>query len=87
MVEWYLLDLQVEDAQLNFNGRMLSVDMPNGEVAKLPRLPIEVGEHDFGLRRQPPSIGAHTHEILIDAGLSETEIHTLASSLLTHYLH
>ena len=69
-----------EDAQLNFNGRMLSVEMPNGEVAKLPRLPIEVGEHDFGLRLQPPSIGAHTHEILIDAGFSETEIHTLAAS-------
>ncbi len=54
--------------------------MPNGEVAKLPRLPIEVGEHDFGLRRQPPSVGFHTSEVLAETGFSETQIKALAAS-------
>ena len=69
-----------DDPQLNFHDRMLPVEMPNGEVAKLPRLPIEVGEHDFGLRRQPPSVGFHTIEVLMESGFSETQIKALAAS-------
>ena len=69
-----------DDAQLNFHNKRLPVEMPNGEVAKLPRLPIEVGEHDFGLRRQPPSVGFHTSEVLAETGYSETQIKALAAS-------
>jgi len=67
-----------DDPQLNAGGRMLPVEMPNGQTAKLPRLPIEVGDHDFGLRRQPPRIGAHSAEILAEAGFTQTEIDALA---------
>lgn len=66
-----------EDPQLNADGRMLPVRMPNGETAKLPRLPIEVGGHDFALRRQPPRVGEHTAEILDEAGFDAAEIATL----------
>ena len=41
-----------------------------GTRAKLPRLPIEMGDHDFGLVRQPPRIGEHTGEILAELGLA-----------------
>jgi crotonobetainyl-CoA:carnitine CoA-transferase CaiB-like acyl-CoA transferase len=69
-----------DDPQLNAGGRMLPVEMPNGKVAKLPRLPIEVGDHNFGLRRQPPEIGADTRDILAEAGFSADDIQALADA-------
>ena len=66
-----------EDPQLNAGGRMLEIDFPNGKRAKLPRLPIEIGNHDFGLRRQAPAIGEHTAEILGELGLAPAEIEAL----------
>ncbi len=66
-----------EDPQLNAGGRMLDVAFKDGVHAKIPRLPIEVGAHDFGLRRQAPAIGEHSNEILAAAGLTEDEIEDL----------
>jgi len=63
-----------DDPQLNAGGRMLEVDFANGISARLPRLPIEIGDHDLGLRSQPPAIGQHTVEILTQLGLSKSEI-------------
>jgi crotonobetainyl-CoA:carnitine CoA-transferase CaiB-like acyl-CoA transferase len=51
-----------EDPQLNAGGRMLEIDFPNGVRAKLPRLPIEMGDHDFHLQRQAPASRAPTAE-------------------------
>ncbi len=65
------------DPQLNANGRLLDVELPGGIKTRLPRLPIEVGTHDLGLRRQPPEIGQHTREILLEAGMEESEIRRL----------
>ena len=66
-----------EDPQLNAGNRMLSVAFKDGAHAKIPRLPIEVGKHDFGLRRQAPGIGEHSAEILAEAGLSKAEVEDL----------
>jgi len=66
-----------DDPQLNAGGRMLEIDFPNGVRAKLPRLPIEIGSHDFALRRQAPGLGEHTAEILAGAGLAPAEIAAL----------
>lgn len=65
------------DPHLNANGRLLDVELPGGIKTRLPRLPIEVGAHDLGLRRQPPDIGEHTREILEEAGLDNSEISAL----------
>ena len=69
-----------DDPQLNAGGRMLDVDFAGGVRAKIPRLPIEIGDHDLALRRQPPAIGEHTAEILAELGLAPAEIDALAST-------
>jgi len=46
--------------------------------AKLPRLPLEMDDHDFSLRRQAPALGEHTGEILGELGLKPAEITALA---------
>jgi crotonobetainyl-CoA:carnitine CoA-transferase CaiB-like acyl-CoA transferase len=66
-----------EDAQLNAGGRMLEIAFPNGIRAKLPRLPIQIGDHDFGLQRQAPALGEHTAEILTELGLARSAIEAL----------
>ena len=66
-----------DDPQLNAGDRMLNVRMPTGTMTKLPRLPIEVGNHDFGLRRQPPEPGQHTAEALMEAGITAEELASL----------
>jgi crotonobetainyl-CoA:carnitine CoA-transferase CaiB-like acyl-CoA transferase len=63
-----------DDPQLNAGGRMLDVAFGNGRRAKLPRLPIEMGDHDFALRRQAPRTGEHTEEILAELGLAADDI-------------
>jgi crotonobetainyl-CoA:carnitine CoA-transferase CaiB-like acyl-CoA transferase len=66
-----------EDPQLNAQGRMLTIDFPNGVQARMPRLPVEIGDHDFGLSRQAPAVGEHSREILMQLGLTDVEIDAL----------
>jgi crotonobetainyl-CoA:carnitine CoA-transferase CaiB-like acyl-CoA transferase len=66
-----------DDPQLNAGGRMLDIAFANGARAKIPRLPIEMGDHDFALRRQAPAIGEHTAEVLAELGLAPAEIEAL----------
>ena len=68
-----------DDPQLNHEGRLLDVRLPGGPATRLPRLPVEIGVHDFGLRRQPPGVGEQTSEILAEAGFDEAEIAALAA--------
>ena len=69
-----------DDPQLNHEGRLMDVQLPGGPATRLPRLPVEIGAHDFALRRQPPGVGEHTAEILSEAGFREEEIEALAAA-------
>ncbi len=69
-------DLQ-DDPQLNAGGRMLDTDLGKGRHVKLPRLPIELGGHDLGLRQQPQAVGESTETILRELGFAAEEVHDL----------
>lgn len=66
-----------DDPQLNANGRMLETIMSNGVKTRLPRLPVEIGDHDFGMRYQPPTVGQHTRDVLSEAGFGADELDAL----------
>jgi crotonobetainyl-CoA:carnitine CoA-transferase CaiB-like acyl-CoA transferase len=55
-----------EDPQLNAGIGMMDTALARGGHAKLPRLPIEMGSHALGLRRQPPVLGEHNDEIVAE---------------------
>jgi crotonobetainyl-CoA:carnitine CoA-transferase CaiB-like acyl-CoA transferase len=55
-----------EDPHLNAGLGMMNTQFANGGYAKLPRLPLEMGEHALGLRLQPPLLGEHNAEVLAE---------------------
>lgn len=70
-----------DDQHLVESGQLLDVEVKEGIWSKLPKLPIEIGDHPVGeLRSQPPRAGEHTAEILSAAGVSDDELRTLAEN-------
>lgn len=65
------------DPQLQGPRGLLDVTLPGGIKTKLPRLPIELDDHDFGLRRDAPDVGADGREVLAEVGYSADEIAAL----------
>jgi len=66
-----------EDRQLNEGGGLVAVPLPQGGQTKLPRIPLRVGSHDFGLRSNPPAVGEGAREALKSVNLSDEEIEQL----------
>lgn len=65
------------DRHLVESGALVETLMRTGEYAGLPRVPFLLDHERLGLRRQPPSVGEHSREVLQAAGLSSSEIHEL----------
>ncbi len=67
-----------DDPHLNAGGGLVEVTVPDGDgagsKARLPALPLEMSGERFGLRRDVPSAGEHTAEVLREAGYSDEEI-------------
>jgi crotonobetainyl-CoA:carnitine CoA-transferase CaiB-like acyl-CoA transferase len=59
----------VDDPHLNAGG-MISLTLDNGDIAKVPALPIQFGSMRPGLRTPPPKAGEHNQEILGEIGRS-----------------
>jgi crotonobetainyl-CoA:carnitine CoA-transferase CaiB-like acyl-CoA transferase len=72
-----------DDPQLNKQkGGLIHTILPSGVKTKLPRMPIEMGGHDFGLRNDPPQLGSDTRTILQSLGYGEAEIDEMLSAKL-----
>ncbi|MCZ6875311.1 MAG: CaiB/BaiF CoA-transferase family protein [bacterium] len=71
-----------DDPQLNQTGNkgLLPTTLPDGTRTRLPRLPLEMGAHDFGLRHDPPAIGADAEALLAELGYHTDQIQQLRNA-------
>jgi crotonobetainyl-CoA:carnitine CoA-transferase CaiB-like acyl-CoA transferase len=69
-----------EDPQLNQGLGLLETVLPAGVTTKLPRIPLEMDDYDFNLRRNPPAVGEDTAALLEELGFSADEIARLAEA-------
>jgi len=72
-------DQLLDDPHLVQGGGLVETTLPTGKKARLPKLPLRMDDHDFGLRREPPGVGEHTVEVLEELGFTAEEIDDLLS--------
>ena len=66
-----------DDPQMNVTGRMSATEFADGTVAKLPRLPIEVGSGVAQMSGQVPEFAEDTDDVLYELGVSKEDIKSL----------
>jgi crotonobetainyl-CoA:carnitine CoA-transferase CaiB-like acyl-CoA transferase len=71
-----------DDPQLNLGNSLLKTLLPDGRETKLPRLPVRVGAHDFGMRSQVPPVGHDNQAVLGELGFTAQEIEQMTMSAL-----
>lgn len=69
-----------DDPHLNHPNRMFETQLLDGQRVKLPGLPVEMDAHVLGVRSQPPVIGEHTREVLLEVGFTPDEVAAMAAS-------
>lgn len=63
-----------DDPHLKASGGLLDITLPDGRKTKLPRIPVRLGNYDFGLRNDPPAPGEGGEELLLSLGLDRERI-------------
>lgn len=63
-----------DDVHLNESGGLLDTRLPDGRLARLPKLPLRMGQHDFGLRYQPPQLGEGAGNVLAAHGYTPDQV-------------
>jgi len=69
-----------EDPHLNQSGSLVDTTLPGGVKAKLTKIPVRIGSHDFGLCTNPLGVGEESHEVLESIGISDEEIDELQNA-------
>jgi crotonobetainyl-CoA:carnitine CoA-transferase CaiB-like acyl-CoA transferase len=70
-------DELAKDAHLIGSGQLLDIELPNGVMAKAPKLPVHSDEFRMELRNLAPRLGEDTQDILEELGYSAAEIERL----------
>jgi crotonobetainyl-CoA:carnitine CoA-transferase CaiB-like acyl-CoA transferase len=68
-----------DDPHLTATQGLLSTRLPGGIEVRLPKLPITLDQHSFGLRIDPPAVGQDSLAILRHTGYDEAAIAKLVS--------
>ena len=69
----------VDDPHLN-EGGLLSIRLENGKEIKLPALPIQMDQHKFGLRHNPPKESEDASQLLLALGYSQAQTQQLIAT-------
>jgi crotonobetainyl-CoA:carnitine CoA-transferase CaiB-like acyl-CoA transferase len=69
----------VSDPHLNAGG-LLTIQLENGTQIKLPALPIQMDQHKFGLRHNPPRESEDAQQLLAALGYSQEQIQQLIAT-------
>src|SRR5215212_7266423 len=70
----------LDDPQLNSGGKLLEVETEAGGTIKTAGTPVASNNFELSVRHQPPALGQHSREVLLELGYSEAEVETLVSS-------
>ncbi len=62
------------DVHLNESGGLVDTTLTGGTVTKLPKIPVRMGSHDFGIRNNPPEVGEGSLPLLRECGFSDEDI-------------
>jgi CoA:oxalate CoA-transferase len=66
-----------EDPQITAQEMVIEVDHGSHGIVRMVGFPVKLSDSPARLRYPSPELGAHTDEVLAEAGLSETEITAL----------
>lgn len=69
-----------EDPHLRTGDKLLELTLPDGRRTALPALPVHLNGDGFGVQRDPPQIGQHSQEVLLEAGFSEQQAEELRAA-------
>ena len=63
-----------DDPHLLQTGGLAPMTLPDGRATKVPLLPLMLDGERLGLRRDPPRLGQHGREVLLELGYTEADI-------------
>jgi crotonobetainyl-CoA:carnitine CoA-transferase CaiB-like acyl-CoA transferase len=66
-----------DDPQLNEGDSLVSVQLPDGRQAKLPRLPLAIDSQRPKLRSEAPNLGQNSRTMLLELGYDDLQINHL----------
>ena len=71
------------DPHLLQTGGLAPMTLPDGRLTSVPLLPLTLAGERLGVRLDPPRLGEHSRELLLELGYGEAEIQAFAAGRIT----